>query len=333
MSNQRLLQLLTCPRCRDSDLIGLNEELPDGALTCTTCKASYPVRDGIPILLPPDLDASTVQDELDHAHEHKHAQADYFDRGVAEEFEITRPAGAPLAYQWLMAEKFRRSVALLAPLQDATVVDACCGSGMDAEFLAREGASVIALDISEGCAARAKERAQRHGLDYLVVVGDVEHLPIRSQAAEMAYVHDGLHHLTEPMIGIHELARVASRAISINEPSEALMTQFAIKVGLALQREPAGNKVERLSAHHVSRELAEAGFQVDATRYLMYYQHEPGRIMRLMSRPGFQTIYRWAVRLADIAIGRWGNKLQLTAVKSGFDGKNTVPRNSDPALR
>lgn len=272
-----------------------------------------------PSCSPPDFDASTVHDELDHAHEHKHAQADYFDREVAEEFEITRPTGAPLAYQWLMAEKFRRSVALLAPLQDTTVVDACCGSGMDAEFLARQGARVIALDISEGCAIRAKERAARHGLDYLVVVGDIEHLPIRSRSADMAYVHDGLHHLTEPMIGIRELARVASKAISINEPSEALVTQIAIKVGLALQREPAGNKVERLNPTNVGRELAEAGFQVDATRYLMYYQHEPGRIMRLMSRPGFQTIYRWAVRLADLAIGRWGNKLQLTAVRSGGD--------------
>ncbi len=319
MSNQRLLQLLTCPRCRDSDLLGLDEGLSDGALTCATCEASYPVRGGIPILLPPDFDASNIHDELDHDHEHKHAQADYFDRGVAEEFEITRPAGTPLAYQWLMAEKFRRSVAMLAPLQDATVVDACCGSGMDAEFLARQGASVIALDISEGCAARAKERAERHGLDYLVVVGDIEHLPIRSQSADMAYVHDGLHHLAEPMIGIHELARVASGAISINEPSQALATQIAIRFGLALQREPAGNQVERLNADHVSRELTEAGFQVDATRYLMYYQHEPGGLMRLMSRPGFQTIYRWAVGLANLAIGRWGNKLQLTAVRSGVD--------------
>lgn len=319
MSSQRLLPLLTCPRCRDSDLLGLDEELSDGALTCATCEASYPVRGGIPILLPPDFDASGVHDELDHAHKHKHAQADYFDREVAEEFEITRPAGAPLAYQWLMAEKFRRSVAMLEPLQDATVVDACCGSGMDAEFLARQGANVIALDISEGCAARAKERAERHGLDYLVVVGDIEHLPIRSRSADMAYVHDGLHHLAEPMIGIHELARVASGAISINEPSQALVTQIAIRAGLALQREPAGNEVERLNAALVRRELTEAGFQVDATRYLMYYQHEPGRIMRLMSLPGLHVMYRWAVRLANLAMGRWGNKLQLTAVRSGLD--------------
>ncbi len=315
----QLLDLLSCPVCQDSELLGLHDLLVDGEVTCSRCDATYPVRAGIPILLPPAFDASSVHDELDHAHEHKQGQADYYDRGVAEEFEITRPAGAPLAYEWLMGEKFRRSVSLLAPLQDTTVVDACCGSGMDAEFLARQGANVIALDISEGCAARAKERAERHGLDYLVVVGDIEHLPVRSQAADVSYVHDGLHHIVDPMVGIHELARVARRAISINEPSRALVTQIAIRLGLALQREPAGNQVERLSPEHVGKELSQVGFQVDSHRYLMYYQHEPGRVMRLMSRPGFQTFYRLAVRLANLAIGRWGNKLQLTAVRSGFD--------------
>jgi uncharacterized protein YbaR (Trm112 family) len=102
-----LLQLLTCPLCRDSDLVGLDERMPDGMLTCSRCGASYPVRGGIPILLPPDFDGSQIRDELEHVHEHKRQQADYFDREVAEEFEISRPHGAPPAYQWLMAEKFR----------------------------------------------------------------------------------------------------------------------------------------------------------------------------------------------------------------------------------
>ena len=310
-----LLELLTCPLCRDSELTGADDAVTGSALICSRCHARYPVRNGIPILLPPLFDASHVHDEIDHMHGHKHEQADYYDRGVAEEFEISRPDGAPEAYRWLLAEKFRRSIAGLPNLRDATVVDVCCGSGMDAEMLARSGARVIAIDISEGCAARARARAERYGLDYLVVVGDVEHLPIRSASADISYVHDGLHHLDDPAIGLRELARVASRAISITEPAEALGTAIAVMLGVALEREDAGNRVARLRPESVAHELAAAGFDARAQRYLMYYKHEPGAAMRLASRPGFRELYRGGVTAADRVLGRWGNKLQVTATR------------------
>lgn len=314
-----LVDLLTCPACLDSELAGEDDVLGAGALVCSRCAARYAVRNGIPVLLAPDFDSSGVQDEIDHAHTHesghKRQQARYFDRRLAEEFEIGRPNGGPEAYRWLLREKFRRSIAGLPDLRGTTVVDVCCGSGMDAEMLARAGARVIAIDISEGCAARARERARRAGLDYLVVVGDVEHLPIRTASADISYVHDGLHHLAEPAVGLREMARVARRAVSVNEPAEALGTALAVKLGIALAREDAGNRVARLRAESVARELAAAGFDARAERYLMYYTHAPGAAMRLASRPGLRAAYRGAVVAVDRAIGRWGNKLQVTAVR------------------
>lgn len=316
-----LLDVLACPVDPQHPLL-LRETwegkpCQEGTLWCNACELTFPIRGGIPILLPPGVDSSRVCDQLDHTYEHKRQQANYFDHEVAVEFEIVRPDGAPLAYQWLMAEKFRRSVALLSPVRGATVVDACCGSGMDAEFLARAGAKVIALDISEGCARRARQRAERFDLDYLVVVGDVEHLPVRTGSVDVGYVHDGLHHLTDPMLGVRELARVASRAVSVNEPADALGTQVAVRLGISSNHERAGNHVARLNVEGVCRELQSAGFRVYARRYLMYYKHEPGRVMRLLSRPGVHHPYRWAARLANVALGRWGNKLQVTAVRAG----------------
>ena len=315
---RELFDLLTCPVCLDSHLIGVDLASGGHELACSRCDARYAVRNDIPILLPPGFDAADVHDEIDHMHGHaghKHQQADYFDRGVAEEFEISRPNGAPETYRWLLSEKFRRSIAGLPDLRGAAVVDVCCGSGMDAEMLARAGARVIAIDISEGCAARAMERAKRYGLDYLVVVGDVEHLPIATASADVSYVHDGLHHLTYPAAGLRELARVARRAISINEPAEALGTAVAVKFGLALEREDAGNRVARLRPDAVARELARAGFDARAERYLMYYKHEPGAAMEFASRPVVRDVYRGVVTAADRALGRWGNKLQVTATR------------------
>lgn len=311
-----LLQLLTCPLCRDSDLLGLDEQFTKGTLECDRCGALYPVRGGIPILLPAGFEASRVHEELDHVSQGKQHQAAYFDHGVAEEFEISRPHAAPPAYQWLMAEKLRRSVEMLPALGNPTVVDVCCGSGMDAEFLTRRGARVLALDSSEGCAARARRRAERYGLDYLVVVGDVERLPIRDDSADIGYVHDGLHHLGDPAVGLRELARVSRYAVSVNEPAAAVGTRLAVRLGISSDCEEAGNRVARLHPVDVRRELTSAGFEVRVRRYLMYYQHEPGRLLRFASRPVVRQAYRSTMTLANAAVGRWGNKLQVTAVRA-----------------
>lgn len=54
-----LLDILACPLCKGAlTLSATREEGPevlDGTLTCATCGETYPVQDGIPNLLPPDL--------------------------------------------------------------------------------------------------------------------------------------------------------------------------------------------------------------------------------------------------------------------------------------
>jgi SAM-dependent methyltransferase len=182
-------------------------------------------------------------------------------------------------------------------------------------MLAAAGARVLAIDISHGAAMRAAERARRHGLAYTVAVGDVERLPLRDRAVDIAYVHDGLHHLVDPASGIDEMARVAARAVSINEPADALATTIAVKVGMALRSEHAGNLVARLDRRTVAHHLTGQGFDVKSGRYFMYYKHEPGRLVRVASRPPAARAYRAAVRAADAAIGRWGNKVQVTATR------------------
>ena len=42
-----LLELLACPQCRS----GLSPQANGTALRCAQCAVSYPIRDGIPVLL------------------------------------------------------------------------------------------------------------------------------------------------------------------------------------------------------------------------------------------------------------------------------------------
>jgi uncharacterized protein YbaR (Trm112 family) len=53
MLDERLLRIIVCPACRSS----LEYKERRKVLICTECGTRYEVRDGIPIMLPPDADA------------------------------------------------------------------------------------------------------------------------------------------------------------------------------------------------------------------------------------------------------------------------------------
>ena len=54
-----LMDILACPMCKSELTLKVDEEDGDevikGSLTCTKCNEVYPIDDGIPNLLPPDL--------------------------------------------------------------------------------------------------------------------------------------------------------------------------------------------------------------------------------------------------------------------------------------
>jgi uncharacterized protein YbaR (Trm112 family) len=53
------MEILACPLCKgDLELkveVGEEEEVVKGTLFCPRCKEAYPIEDGIPNLLPPEL--------------------------------------------------------------------------------------------------------------------------------------------------------------------------------------------------------------------------------------------------------------------------------------
>jgi SAM-dependent methyltransferase len=289
-----------CPACAGSLDWG------ETVARCSPCGTAYAVADGIPILVAGDSKQAA-------------AQAEWFDEDVDQAFEIERPQGLPTLYGWLLREKFARSVEGLA-LRGSTALVVCGGSGMDAEFLAREGTRVVTSDISLGAARRALERGHRHGFPLEAVVADLTRLPFADASIDVVYVHDGLHHLEEPLVGLREMARVAHRAVCVTEPARASATALAVRLGVAHEREEAGNVVARLTLDEVRGTLAGCGFRAErASRYAMFYRHEPGPAMRVFSRPLLLPVAKLGWRAANLGAARAGNKLAVQAVRGRAD--------------
>ena len=306
----------SCPECRSSLIARA-----DG-YECGQCGRSYPIVDGIPVLL---LDVAAAEHETSGGHvgqtatdadrAHKGAQSHHFDEEVNEEFEITRPHGAPRIYGFFLAEKFRRATRPIGPhLIGVSALTVCGGSGMDAESLARRGAQVVASDISLNAARRTRERARRYRLDITPIVADIERLPFADGSFDLVLVHDGLHHLAQPEVGLREMARIARRWVSVTEPARALATAIAVRAGIALEQEEAGNRVIRFMPSELATRLQADGFRaMVAERYAMYYPHVPGPISRVASRPGIYPLARAAWRIGNAVFGRVGNKMVVVA--------------------
>jgi SAM-dependent methyltransferase len=260
-----------------------------------------------------------VADHVEHDHDvpgaHKAAQAAHFDTADHEAFEINRPHGTPRLYRFLLSEKLRRALEpIRRQLPGASALIVCGGSGMEAEFVARAGANVTTSDLSLGAATRARARSDRHHLGLRSVVADVEHLPYADQSVDLVAVHDGLHHLDDPDAGLAEMARVARRWVVVSEPARASITRLAIRLGLALEIEDAGNRVGRMDPLRTSEFLESHGYTVlRAERYAMYYPHHPGPVFRLLSWPIIFPAVRLGWRAANALVGRWGNKMVVVA--------------------
>jgi ubiquinone/menaquinone biosynthesis C-methylase UbiE len=293
-----LLDLAVCPLCHAAIERGAER------WSCTGCAAEFPLEEGIRVLVRGGDD-------------YKRRQANFFDEEVDDAYEIMRPRGTPALHEWLLREKFRRSIrAVSKELDGASVLTVCGGSGLDAEFLTATGARVLCTDISAGAAKRAAARATRFGLDFEVAVADAEALPFPDNTFDFAYVHDGLHHLEWPLKGVAEMARVSKRGVCITEPARAAITRLSVRFGVSTDEEDAGNTVARISAREVREVLTAAGFRAEATaRYLMYYGHEPGLPSRVLSRPVSTAIAKTAFRAGNALLGRLGNKLTIQAVR------------------
>lgn len=300
-----------CPSCREGGLEAWGRSLGaacEESLVCRRCGEAFRTLDGnIPDLLRAATDAASV--------EH---QAEHFDEHVDAEFEIERPRGAGALYQALLEWKFRRAIALLPiPLSGASVLEVCCGSGMGAEAYAARRAVVTGVDVSHEALRRAQERARRRGYRFEAVRADTANLPFEDGAFDVVAVHDGLHHLPAPCLGLDEMARVASRVVLIIEPGETAITRWAVRRGLAVDIEDCGNRVHRFRRGEIETALARRGFdRVRVRRDLMWYSHQPPRWFRWFDHPAAMVVAGALLGALNVCLGRAGNKLTVIGWKS-----------------
>lgn len=243
-----LLNHLACPACESPLTCHVHREAPgppgrepgidEGLLLCDGCGRWFPISGQLPELLPDHLRDAAREREMfarlavslpagvrracerfvpgapaadDAGAHHKAAEIgirsrienpdDFFGPGHGAPFNPHRTE-----FSLYLIHLFGAVVPLLECRQGHVIVDSGCGYSWTTEWLHRSGLEVIGVDI---CRAYLEIGIQRIGPDRPhLVVADVEHLPIRSAAADAVLAYESFHHVPDRPRAMRGYARV-----------------------------------------------------------------------------------------------------------------------------
>jgi len=174
-----LLDLLECRRCAGRFVAR------DAALVCAGCGERVPVRDGIPIFVETAADPVSRQTQSSFGYEWT-------------QFDDWRPSG-----HTNFADYFDGFD--LGSLAGAAVLDAGCGMGRHARFIAPHAARLVACDFSAAIDAAARNLAEFPNV--ACVRADIQALPFGDGSLDLIYSLGVLHHLADTSSAIRSLVR------------------------------------------------------------------------------------------------------------------------------
>jgi len=110
-----------------------------------------------------------------------------------------------------IADSIEHCVLRLDPKRGERILDLATGTGWTSRVLARQGAKVTGVDISEKLIETAMERAKNEKLDIAYEIGDAESLPFENAEFDAVTSTCGVMFAGRPEAAAAELARVCKK--------------------------------------------------------------------------------------------------------------------------
>lgn len=194
-----LREILADPVTQSS--LGLDEQIHK--LISKDTRASYEIRDEVPVLLPRRYENIPSPSPL---HKDTQTKFDYIDhyRKDAEFFDYFREPQSKEDKH----EVRRLHEAILNELPSATnrVLDVGCGRGWVAQALCPKGKEVISMDISTRNAIETLKRVPED--THAAMVGDVYHIPLQTDSVDAVIASEVMEHTPDPKLFLGQLLRV-----------------------------------------------------------------------------------------------------------------------------
>jgi len=197
-----LLRLLYCPDCGTAlslvNAHGKDAEIVSGILQCKECDSSFPIDDGLPVILRSDIRSERTKQSFGRQWK-LHEQRRFEQETI---YGKSRQEGL---------RDFQRAFGIADPgsLQSCVILDAGCGSGaLTADIgKAAPGATVIGVDFSES-ARLAFERC-RNLPNVHVIQADLSRPPLAPRTFDLIWSEGVIHHTPDTQRSFFSLAPLA----------------------------------------------------------------------------------------------------------------------------
>lgn len=189
MEATQLIQIdniVRCPECKGK----LNRS--KFAYSCQKCSIEYPIKNGIPILLPLGMN------------EFKKAEAEHHSKNINTYDKLHQLDTSSGSFYI----KDRLSSILSLP-NNSSVLEVGCGTGTHGIELMKKGYRLVETDISYEAVMKTYEKAKMSNVSSMgsYIVADAENLPFATNAFDGIFTVSVLHHLPNPREGISEARR------------------------------------------------------------------------------------------------------------------------------
>jgi len=144
---------------------------------------------------------------------------------------------------------------LLTLMPPMVIADLGAGEGTFSQLLARRSKKVIAVDNSDKMVEYGRELARKHGVKNLEYrKGDLEAVPIRDAAVDLAFFSQALHHAQHP-------ERAVAEALRILKPGGRIVVLDLLRHNYEEAREMYADLWLGFTEVELTRFLRQAGFK------------------------------------------------------------------------
>src|SRR5271170_811112 len=158
---------------------------------------------------------------------------------------------------------------LLTLMPPMVIADLGAGEGTFSQLLARRSKKVIAVDNSDKMLEYGRELASKHGVKNLEYrKGDLEAVPIRDAAVDLAFFSQALHHAQHP-------ERAVAEAHRILKPGGHVAVLDLVKHNFEQAREMYADVWLGFGEAEILRFLKKAGFQESQTSVVHREEESP----------------------------------------------------------
>lgn len=244
--------ILRCPICK-------GVLTAEKTLSCPKCGIDYPIKNGIPILLP---DLRSVDHEQDVAVEKQFYEKMFSDLNGYED-------GHCIVYGHERIYEFMEGI------ERGTLLEAGCGGGHHSVSLARRGFKVTSVDLSVNGLLAAKMLAEHEKQNILFLSADIKRLPFADNQFDICFCSLILHHFIGLENIIRELSRVTRKcfiAFEVNALDPISFIRFNI-LNPTIGVQNISKNQRALFPSTLERTLKQNGFSKSVVQYTDIHEY------------------------------------------------------------